>query len=391
MYRLIAPLLVLILLATAVPSAAQESASIPSLTIANEDGAPTGAFYTEIEPGGTGQVDILLAADAEGPVEVTTALGNVTSAPNGGLALAPEGGAPTAPAAWLDLDTSPLELATGEIATRTIDIAIPPGTAPGQYVAAIILTATDPAPIPGAGGASQLARATAAIAITVPGDFDSGFTLGEPTLVPTGAGALVEVPVRNTGAVPVYPQGTLALRPAGDSDPIAIPVAMGAVFAETGTVLSVPLASIPPGDYDLTLNLTDPDTNASDRLNGLPLSVPEPPPGSTVAFERIAVDFEGTPLESVAIAVEVANTGAPIPAATLTLEVSRNGLVVDEAAIAESAALADGVTTFTTTYSPDGGYTSGLWTFRLRLESTGPGGEITLLAQSGTVAKIDVP
>jgi hypothetical protein len=59
--------------------------------------------------------------------------------------------------------------------------------------------------------------------------------------------------------------------------------------------------------------------------------------------------------------------------------------------IAEGVSLADGVTSFSTRYAPTDGFSTGLWTFRLRLDSVSEGGVVTLLVQSGTVAKIDVP
>jgi len=110
-----------------------------------------------------------------------------------------------------------------------------------------------------------------------------------------------------------------------------------------------------------------------------------------ISFERIAIDLEGAPLESVTVEVEVANVGNLIPDATLILEVTRNRQLVDEIAIAKNVALADGVTSFSTTYTPEGGFGSGLVSFRLRLDAIAPDGTATLLIQSGTVAKIDVP
>jgi hypothetical protein len=69
----------------------------------------------------------------------------------------------------------------------------------------------------------------------------------------------------------------------------------------------------------------------------------------------------------------------------------RNGQLVDEVAIAERVALADGVTSFSTTYTPEGGFGSGLVSFRLRLDAIAEDGTATPLLQSGTIAKIDVP
>ncbi|MDQ3655034.1 MAG: hypothetical protein M3457_08140, partial [Chloroflexota bacterium] len=260
-------------------------------------------------------------------------------------------------------------------------------------------------PIPGTDGTGQIAQTTTAIAIAVPGEFEPGFDLGDPTFVSTATGGLVQVPLDNTGTVPVYPQGTLTLETAEGEQTAAIPVTMGAVFAGSETVVEIPFTELPPaGDYRLALDLTDNDTRAAADLSDVTLAIPEPPPGSrdpepfdaspdaaTVTFERVSIQAEGTPLQSVAVEVDVANVGNPIPSATLTLEVTRNGQLVDEVAIAENVALADGVTSFSTAYAPEGGYGSGLWSFHVRLDAIAPDGTATLLIQSGTVAKIDVP
>lgn len=406
-HRLLAPLLALLLIAAAIPAATAQDAvaDVPTLQIQGEDGTPTGAFYVEMEPGERGRIDILLAAEADEPVEAVTYVADVVSPPNGGFALAPVDEPLTEPAAWLDLVGDPITLETGEIVTRTVEIAVPANAEPGQYVAGLALATTDPVPVPGADGVGQLVRATAAIAITVPGDFETGFDLGEPAFAGTGSRGAIQVPVANTGAVPVSPQGTLILEGVDGEEVANLPVRMGAVFAGGETMLEVALPEWPPaGDYRLSLDLTDGDTNATADLSDVALAIPEPPPGSRdpepfegspvatgVTFERVAVEPEGTPLQSVAVAVEIANVGSPVLSATLILEASRNGLLVEEAVIADDVTLADGVTSFTAEYAPEGGYGSGLWSFRVRLESTGPGGGSAVLIQSGTVAKIDVP
>ena len=52
--------------------------------------------------------------------------------------------------------------------------------------------------------------------------------------------------------------------------------------------------------------------------------------------------------------------------------------------------LATGVTSISTRYAPEEGFGTGIWTFSLRLETVGERGEVTVLAETGTVAKIDL-
>jgi len=403
-------LLALLLIATIAPAvtAQDTAADIPTLLIQAGDGTPASAFYAEVEPGERAEIEISLAVVADDPIDVTTAIANAVAAPNGGFSLAPTDAPLTGPAAWLDYDGGPLTLETGESVTRTVEIAVPADASPGQYVVALALTATEPVPIPDADEASQLVRASAAIAITVPGEFESGFDLGDPAFIGSGSSGVVQIPVANTGTVPVHPQGTLTLEGPGGEAVANVPVAMGAIFAGGDTMLQATLPEWPPaGDYRLALDLTDADTGATATLADLAdvtLTVTEPPPGArdpkpfdaspeagTVTFESVAIEPQGTPLESVEVAVEVSNVGNPIPSATLTLEVSRDGALVEEVAIAGDIALADGVTSYATTYAPEGGYGSGIWSFRIRLDAIAPDGTATLLIQTGTVAKIDVP
>ncbi len=399
-------LLTFLLIAANLPAAVaqEQDAANPTLLIQTADGAPVNAFYADIAPGERDEIQISLAVVSDDPVEVELAIANATATPNGGFAPSAPDEPLTDPATWLDLATDRLTLETGESVVQTIEIAVPSTAEPGQYVAAVTLTATEPVSIPGGDGIAQVARSTAAIAITVPGDFEAGFDLGYPTVVQTGSGAFVQIPVENTGTVPVHPQGSLTLE-STDGDETAIPVTMGAVFAGSSTVVEISLPStIAAGDYRLALDLTDADTRASATIDEVALVIPEPPPGSrdpepfdatpdavSVSFDRVRIQPEGAPLESVGVEIEIANVGSPIPAATLTLEALRNGQLVEEVVIADGIALADGVTGFTTTYAPEGGYGSGLWTFRVRLDAIADDGTVTLLIQSGTVAKIDVP
>jgi hypothetical protein len=167
----------------------------------------------------------------------------------------------------------------------------------------------------------------------------------------------------------------------------------------------VPLDAPPgTGDYLLSLALTDADTRTVVTMRDQPIAIPEvtapatpavasPTPVSEtlVTFQNIDIAPAGTPLETIGVQLEVSNMGAPLSQATLTLLVSRNGQLVEESVVAEGVSLADGVTSFSTRYAPPDGFSTGLWTFRLRLDTVSETGAVTLLVQSGTVAKIDVP
>jgi hypothetical protein len=391
-------LLALTVLSPAIALAQGTPVPLPALAITNERGQP-GPFHVALEPGESTTLDLRLAAGDTGePVEAIASVANVVSPPNGGFALAPAGTDLAVPATWLEFETGAVTLEPGDTRNRTLTVAVPGNAEPGIYVAAVAIHTATPVPIGGGTGIGQLARAVAAVTIEVPGDIDAEFELAEPTLVQNPTGAMIQVPIENTGNAPVHPQGTLTLESASGEEAFTAPIAMGAVYAGGAAVVEIPLTEAPPpGDYELILSLTDPDTRATARLTGSTLAIPhlaivtEQADQPAVTFQHVAIDTDGSPLESVSVTVDVANVSSPVANATLTLEASRNGQLVDAIAIAEGIPIADGVTTFTSQYSPEDGFTSGLWTFRVRLESIDANGDPTLIAQSGTVAKIDVP
>ncbi len=390
-----------ILIAAALPTMALAqgtTAAPPELAIETADGQPTSDFHVELDPGSQTDLDLRFSARAGDPVEVVAWIADVISPPNGGFALAPQGDELHAPATWVSFAPETLTLDPGNDERRTITIAVPANTRPGQYVTAIALQTVEPAPIAGSPDVGQIVRAVAAITITVPGEFDVSFELGEPTLAQDSRGAVIQIPIENTGTTPISPEGTLTLDTPTNDNVASIPVTMGTVFAQASSAIEVPLDEPPPaGDYRLSLTLTDPDTRAADAISDRSLLIPEPviaegdDSAAPITFERVVIEADGVPMESVFVSMDIANIGDPVSKATITLDVSRNGQLVDSAEIAADIEIADGVTSSSTRYTPEGGFGSGLWSFRLRIDTVDEDGVTVLIAQSGTVAKIDVP
>lgn len=394
-------LIAAVLLVTLLPAStlAQED-SLPYLVIETPAGQALPAVHLQLEPGESDTVPLRLATTAG--VESTLRVANVTSPPNGGVAVQPESAELTGPATWLQLETGPVTLATGAPVSRELEVTVPDDAAPGQYVAAIALETAEPIATAG-GDIPQLARATTFVTITVPGEFEPDFTLGEPTLIASGS-LRVQVPLTNSGAIPVAPSGTLTLEPAGDGSTISIPVTMGIVLAGVETSLDITLPEPPPpGDYQFELSLSDAATRANAETEPVTVTIPEveaPPTTpraydgesttSTVAILDAHLEPQGSPIESALVTADIANTGSPVHSVALILEVSHNGQVVDTVTIVEVATLTDGSVTLGTTYTPEDGFRTGLWTFRLRVETTGDG-EPVVLAETGTFAKLDIP
>ncbi len=395
-----AVLIVLLLAIIVLPASARNQTGFrPELAIETVGGQKTSAFHFHLEPGESETIELRFSVSSDSPVEVVTYVADAISPPNGGLGLGPADEGRLEHTSWIDFDAETLTLNPGNPVESELSVEIPDNAAPGQYVAALAVQTTEPILIPGSEGAGQIVRAVAAIAIIVPGDLEPEFELGEPALVQQLLGASIQVPIANTGNIPVYPQGTLTLESMTGDRAASIPIAMGAVFAGGDTYLDIMLTEPPsPGQYTLVLSLTDPDSGATAQIAGAPLIVPElatspveDEPTTLITFAEVTVEPEEDPLASVLVGVKVANVGQPVSGATLTLEVSQDGQIVERVPIAEGVTLVDGVTSFSTSYTPINGFSPGQWTFRVQLESIDTDGVVTLIAQSDIVGDLDVP
>jgi hypothetical protein len=402
----------LFLLAASTPiSRAQEDpGSLSELAIETVDGQETTAFHVRLEPGERETIEIRFSVDTEFAIEVTTYVADAVAPPNGGFGLAPQGAEQREPTTWIRFDAETLTLDSGNPIERDLTIAVPDDAEPGHYVAALAIQTTEPIPVPGANGIGQIVRVVAAIAITVPGDLAPAFELGEPALVQGPTGDSIQIPIENTGNIPVHPQGTLTLETPTGEAAASLGVTMDSLFAGGATYLEVALPEPPPpGEYRLSLDLTDSDTGETAAIADAPFTVPalagEPgqrtPPAfeatpdnaepSLIVFGEISVQSQGAPIESVQVSVKVANVGQPVTGAMLTLEVSQDGQVIESVPIAEGVNLVDGVTSFSTSYAPEAGFTPGTWTFRIKLESIDANGDDALIAQSDVIHELDIP
>ncbi|MGI8964441.1 MAG: hypothetical protein ACR2GI_08060, partial [Thermomicrobiales bacterium] len=272
-----AVLIVFLLAIIVLPASARNQTGLrPELAIETVGGQKTSAFHFHLEPGESETIELRFSVSSDSPVEVVTYVADAISPPNGGLGLGPADEGRLEHTSWIDFDAESLTLDPGNPVESELSVEIPDNAAPGQYVAALAVQATEPILIPGSEGAGQIVRAVAAIAITVPGDLEPEFEFGEPTLVQQPSGASIQVPIANTGNIPVYPQGTLTLESTTGERAASIPIAMGAVFAGGDTFLDIMLTEPPsPGQYTLVFSLTDPDSGGAAQSDGAPLIVPE--------------------------------------------------------------------------------------------------------------------
>ena len=392
---------IMLMLALLLPSnvLAQPAASPPRLALQTVAGETT--LSALAAPGDVVRTEIRFGSDRA--TDANLRIANLTSPPNGGIVPAPPGSL-TAPATWVRLETGDVSLEPEAATTRPLEVAIPDETAPGQYLAAVLLEAT--APGANDGDLDQVSQAMLIISITVDGEQDAAFELEEPVVELRTTGPTLIVPLSNTGNVTVAPRGNLALDPA-DGEPVTIPVTLGPILPGVTTTIEVPLTDLSARDFDLRLTLADEATGARNQLISAAVAVPDGAESSSTTPEATAgspdtyapdgqpVDVtirnahltpDGEPVEFVTVTADLVNIGDPIGPVSLVMAVSRNGQAVETVTLVEFGSVPRSTLGLNTTYSPTDGFTSGLWTFRLQLIDA----DGNVIAQTGTFAKLDL-
>lgn len=356
--------------------------------IRSESGESLERLQFQLEPGESERTSLQLTGDT-----ASFRIASVTSPPNGGIEILDAATPAAEPATWLTLDS-------GSGDNRTLTVTVPRDAKPGQYLAALVLDGTQTTEASSPGDLPQWERAVTTVTITVPGEMEAAFSLGRPTVIATGTVRLV-IPIQNTGAIPLAPAGELALQPA-EGKPVTIPLALGVILPGVSTTVDVVLPpGLESGTYEITLTLSDASSAARAQIEATSVDIPDittgaaPLPDATassdITIQNPEIEFVGSPITSATVSAEIANTGSPVAAATVVLDVRLDGQLIESVPIVEFARITDGSVNFSTTYVPESPLTSGLWSFRLRLEVPGPDGEPETIAQTGTFAKIDVP
>lgn len=353
--------------------------------------APTGQYATvyasyTLEPGESADVGARISVGGTVHASLIAFVGNAVNPVNGGFAVASYEEPRTGAATWFTLDRSVFELDPAQQSDLTASVTVPDGTAPGQYIVGLV--AQTAAPLGSSGDAEsfgllQIIRSAMAIEIVVPGDVTAGFELGEPEFAIENGIATLLVPVVNTGNVLVQPEGTLAITTQSGEEVVSAEIDMKSVYMGSATALQVILpAQFPPGDYLVSLELTDPASGARAVVpkTAAVLSAPAEEP-ATFTF-GVSVSANGDPIRYADVTVIVENNGVEIPTATVHLHVLRDGAVIEVYPLATGQAIAQGQTTINQRYIPVDDWQAGVYSFAV---------EIAVVdGQSGTSTKIGI-
>jgi hypothetical protein len=270
----LAAILLLVLLGLAAPSGLARAAdSPPKLGIRPADGDRLYVDLT-LKPGEHRTLDVELINGGTALVQARTYTADAYTLVNGGFGVRLEDDSVTGPTTWLDYPREDLDLAPGQAEQRGVTVTVPKGTAPGEYVAALVIQNAEPVKGTGDITVNQVLRQAIAVAITVPGKRTPGLAIGAASYKRTPAVASVLVSVTNTGNVRLKPSGELVLTDKVGHEVLRAPVAMDTFFAGNTTEIEVNLPlSLPEGDYSVALDLSDIKAGASAQSDSLALAI----------------------------------------------------------------------------------------------------------------------
>lgn len=234
-------------------------------------------FDLTIDAGQSQQVTVELGNHGSATMSALTYAADAYTLINGGFGAATRESTPSGTTTWLSYPTEVLQLAAGQAATRTLSVAVPAGTAPGEYLSSLVLE--NDVPVQGSGSVvlNQIIRQAVAVSVRVPGPLRPAFSFGTASHKITADRSVVDIQIVNTGNTKLNPSGNLIIRDHDGEIISQAPVSMDSLYAHTDTLVETTLAgTLQPGDYTVDLALTDPTTKVSATAAALAFTVEEP-------------------------------------------------------------------------------------------------------------------
>lgn len=301
------------------------------------------------------------------------------TAEGGGFASAEYGTQENEVTGWIEYSEEVFTIEVGTGIERTFSVAVPDGTAPGQYLAAIAAQNAESTEVEGSGNFRQIIRFVVPVFITVPGDTTTSFEIGDVSITTTNDAYVLSVVIQNTGDIRVRPEGEVRLLDSSGALLASLPVAMDSVYARESTVLKVSApASVGTGPFGVDVLLADPESSAvasgqaRDLMAEQPLDEVVQTPISIMSGS-VAPSPSLDNVQFANVEATISNNGEPVTNAQLSLIARVDGEEVERFTVVQSLSLPTGDTPISTRYIPATGWTSGTWTFELLLETVEPG------------------
>ncbi|TFC31589.1 hypothetical protein E3O25_00420 [Cryobacterium sp. TMT1-3] len=236
-----------------------------------------GSFFEATIAAGSAQTfDVDRINPNDSVVAARTYVGVVSTIVNGGFGAADSTAVASGASTWVDYPAETLTLQPQQHNAGTFTVAVPANTAPGQYVSSIVLENAVADAGTGQLALARITRQAVAISIRVPGALQPAFSLGRASLGETAGLSVVSVNTSNDGNQHLAPEGTMTVSSHGEVISTH-PITMGSLCAGMSTQVAVTLGSqLAPGDYTMSLTLTDPLTGVAASVLDVPLSVAVP-------------------------------------------------------------------------------------------------------------------
>jgi hypothetical protein len=250
-------------------------------------------FDVTINPGAT--LGLEVARTNPGAVAVTahSFAGSVFTIVNGGFGAVDSDAAATGATRWVNYPDEVFGLGAGATDIKGFAVTVPYGTPPGQYISSIVLQNNESTPGEGHVALDRIVRQAVAISIRVPGPLNPEFSVGAASHEGVGGRSVVSVALRNLGNQNLKPAGTMTIKDSAKKVVSEAPVTMGSVYAEMDTSVAVTFAGLfLPGEYTVTLFLTDPLTGVSASITDVPFTVVLPPSQSDSPVTQLPAIFQ---------------------------------------------------------------------------------------------------
>lgn len=246
-----------------------------SLRPVGQDGS---YFALTMEPGETRQLAVELGNQGADAIEAFTYAADAYTVTNGGFGAKERGSEPTETTAWLSYSPGVLQLPVEQGLTRDFSVTVPEETEPGQYLTSLVLE--NNVAVEGSGDVAldQIIRQAIAVSIEVPGPSQPALELGTTAHTMATDQSVIDVALANTGNTNLKPAGELTISDADGAVVSEAPITMNTFYAHTDSHVSTTLAgALTPGDYTLSVTLTDAATGTTVTGTDLPFTVTTPP------------------------------------------------------------------------------------------------------------------
>ena len=271
---LAATLAVVLYVAAGVGPARAAGVDAPKLGIRLLD---TSAAYISLtlRPGETKQVHVELGNYGTNSVTARSYVADVYSMINGGMGVRLSGEPTSGTTAWLTYPAKTLHLGPRQARPETVTVSVPSSAAPGDYISALVIEGDAGTSQSGDTAFKQVDRQAVAVAIRVPGAVAPRLSLPLAALRTTPGGVTyLDLGVDNTGNSHLHLSGSYSLLDATGTQIAGGAVSLDTVYADTSTVLAVPLTvALAAGHYTISLTLSDPKAPISASSGPLPLDI----------------------------------------------------------------------------------------------------------------------